>query len=303
MTGPARATFFISTGRCGTQWVYSAFAAAFPGQAVVTHEPILTAYKPRRFLRAGQQLDELLEDPAIASHIAMIRRVLDEGKAYVEAGWPCYPAVPLLVKELGGRVNLVHLVRDPVATALSLATHAVYDRNDWIAEGAISPHDPGVVQRELAPLWNGMTMYEKCLFWWTEINLYGMDLQREFPDVPFLRVKYEALFAADDVTALRSVVTHCGLPFVDNLAGARTQRVDGYQQTGVRTDWSLIHRYPRTLALAKELGYSLDGAVVAGNADRRYGTDPGERRTSRRQKLRAAMRDIVRRFKPRDPTQ
>jgi hypothetical protein len=268
MAESARATFFISTGRCATQWVHKTLADAFPDTAVVTHEPILAAYNPRRFLRAGDRLPELLQDPVVAEHIAMIRRTLGEGRPYVEAGWPCYPALPLLVGELGGRVNFVHLVRNPVFTAFSLATHLVYDRDDWIASGAITPDDPGVVQKELASSWKKMGMYEKCLFWWTEINLYGLDLRREHPTVPYLLVRYEDLFAPGEPATLRRMVEHCGLAFTAELAAARARTVDDFRQKAEPADWELIFRYPRTVSLARELGYPLDAAQSATIEDR-----------------------------------
>ena len=302
MTDSVRATFFISTGRCGTQWVHRTLEDAFPDEAVVTHEPIQAAYRPRRFLRAGARLTALLDDPAVANHVAMIQRVLQLGKIYVEVGWPCYAALPLLARELGGRVNFVHLVRDPVPTALSLATHAVYDRDDWIAEGAISPFDEGVIQKDLAPLWSEMTMYEKCLFWWTEINRYGLELQREHPEIRYLRVRYEDLFAPGEPDALRRLVSHCGLPFVDQLARSRTQRVDRFQQEGAATDWNLIFRYPRTVSLARELGYRLDGGATAEIADqlsRHEADSPTGRELDRSQKLRLGLRSILGSFRVR----
>jgi len=268
MADPVCATFFISTGRCATQWVHRTLADAFPDSAVVTHEPILAAYDPKRFLRAGARLPELLRDPEVAGHVEMIKRTLDAGKPYVEAGWPCYPALPLLARELDGRVAFVHLVRNPVFTAFSLATHVVYDRDDWIAKGAITPDDPGIVQKELASSWKKMTMYEKSLFWWTEINLYGLEVKREHPAVPYLLVRYEDLFAPGEPDTLRRMVEHCGLPFTEALAGVREQTVDGFRQKAEPADWDLIFRYPRTVALARELGYPLDRAQAGAIEDR-----------------------------------
>jgi hypothetical protein len=167
----------------------------------------------------------------------------------------------------------VHLVRNPVFTAFSLATHVVYDRDDWIARGAITPHDPGVVQKELRSSWKQMSMYEKCLFWWTEINLYGLELAREHPDVPYLLVRYEDLFAPGAPETLRRMVEHCGLPFHEALAAAREQTVDGFRQKAEPADWDLIFRYPRTVALARELGYPLDrgqGGTIEDRVSERY---------------------------------
>ncbi len=255
-----RAYFFITTGRCATQWVQKSLEDAYPNEAVVTHEPILAAYEPKRFLRAGDGLSALLDDPEVAAHVAMIERTLDEGKVYVEAGWPCYPALPLLVRELGGRVGFVQLVRHPVFTAMSLASHQVYEREDWIAQGAITPEVPGVVQKELATSWKSMSMYEKCLFWWTEINLYGRELMAEMPEVPYHLVRYEDLFAPGEPTALEALVRFMGLPFTDTLRASRSKTVDGFKQKREPADWERVFRYSKTVRLASELGYDLEAA-------------------------------------------
>jgi len=38
-----------------------------------------------------------------------------------------------------------------------------------------------------------MSPYEKCLFWWTEVNLFGLEFEERFTRVPFLRIKSEKL--------------------------------------------------------------------------------------------------------------
>ena len=256
MTKPAWATFFISTGRCGTQWLSKTLQDAFASQAVVTHEPIRAAYKPRCYLRS-ETLEDMLCDPVVSEHIAGIEATLDGGTAYVEVGWPCYPALPLLARRFRDRIRFVHLVRHPVPTAISLATHRLYERDDWITDGAISPMDPGVVHKELAPAWEALTIYEKCLFWWTEINLYGLELERMQPEVPYLRIRYEDLFASGEPTALQQIVSHCGLAFFPELSAARAQRVDAWQHPGPSVNQRVILKYRHIVELAEQLGYRI----------------------------------------------
>lgn len=162
------AVFFLSTGRCGTQWLYRTLGRVYSRAAVVTHEPIGTAYQPKQYLRAYDRMGELAAIRAVSKHLSDIKKIL-KSRAYIETGWPCYPALPLMISQLNENVRVVHLVRHPIHVALSLATHNVYKRQVWVSRGAIDPFDPGVVQKQLADKWSEMGIYEKCLFWWTEI--------------------------------------------------------------------------------------------------------------------------------------
>jgi hypothetical protein len=264
------ATFFISTGRCATQWFASVLKQHFPDEVVVTHEPIRAAYHPKRNLRAADP-EAVAQDPLVREHLADIEKILASGKSYVETGWPCYPAMPLLAARFGERTRFVHIVRHPVHVALSLATHRIYQRKDWIADAAIDPFDPGVVQKELAPAWTSMGEYEKALFWWTEINLYALEMQKALPVSEFMSIRYEDLFATPAQPQLLANVMHfMGLPHDAKMDAELGQRVDSYVQRTDAIDWRLIFRYPRTCELAESFGYRLDELSDA-DLKRRYG--------------------------------
>jgi hypothetical protein len=248
--------FFLSTGRCGTQWLQGALAATYPDAAVVTHEPIRGAYDPRLYLRAYDKLDELLSSEEVSQHLSYIRETL-KSKTYIETGWPCYPAIPLMIDQLDGRVRIVHLVRHPVHVALSLATHRVYERQDWISRAAINPFDPGIIQKGLADDWAKMGMYERCLFWWTEINLYALELRGRYPDVEFSVVRYEDLFDPEKRT-LESVIRFMNLAYKPSIEELRLKKVDRYHWKSPPVDWELIFKYTQTVALAKQFGYDLN---------------------------------------------
>jgi hypothetical protein len=252
------ATFFISTGRCATQWFASALKQHFPDEVMVTHEPIQAAYHPKRNLR-GMDPEAVAQDPQVREHLADIDRILASGKSYVETGWPCYVAMPLLATRFGERTRFVHIVRHPVHVALSLATHRIYQRNDWIADAAIDPFDAGVVQKELAPKWANMGEYEKALFWWTEINLYALEMRKALPESEFMSIRYEDLFATPaQPQLLAHVMNFMGLPHDPKMDAELGQRVDSYVQQTDDIDWRLIFRYPRTCELAESFGYRLD---------------------------------------------
>jgi hypothetical protein len=248
------ATFVLSTGRCGTQWLQHALAATYPNEAVVTHEPIRGPYQPKSYLRAYDRLSALLSSEEVSRHLAYVSETLTS-RPYIETGWPCYPALPLIADWLGGRIRIVHLVRHPVPAALSLAAHRLYnDRQDWIAGAAISPFDQGVVHKELARDWAGMRPYEKCLFWWTEINLYALELKERLRGVEFLFVRYEDLFGADAQT-LEGLTRFMGLAYKPRLSELRSQHVDRYAWRSPHVDWTLVFKYAQTVDLAGRFGY------------------------------------------------
>jgi len=248
--------FFLSTGRCGTQWLQKTLAAAYPDTAVVTHEPVRGAYDPKLYLRAYDKLDELLSSEEVSKHFSFIREIL-KSKTYIETGWPCYPALPLIMDQLDGTVRIVHLVRHPVYVALSLATHKVYERQDWISRSAISPFDRGVVQKELADVWAKMGMYEKCLFWWTEINLYALELKERRPDIEFSLVRYEDLFGPETQT-LEDLIRFMNLAYDPSIQESRLKNVDRYHWKSPPADWELIFKYAQTVALAEQFGYDFN---------------------------------------------
>jgi hypothetical protein len=250
------AVFVLSTGRCGTQWLCDALASAYGDDVAVTHEPLLAAYQPRRFLRgSAERLRQLGDIPKVAEHIAHIRHQLRD-RPYIETGWPHFAALPWLHEALDGRLRIVHLIRHPVATALSLATHDVYRRNDWIADGALRPGDTGCLQTHLAARWPTMSGYERCLFWWGEIHRYAIDLKRQRPDLPWLSLRFEDLFGADP-EPLQDLVRFCGLPSRLELQRLRGCRIDRYRKKSPPQDWRTIERYPLVMALMQQFGYSL----------------------------------------------
>jgi Sulfotransferase domain len=251
------AVFVLSTGRCGTQWLHDSFSKLYADLAEVTHEPIRTAYQPRRFLRADKaQLANLADIAEVADHVAHIRETL-KTKMYIETGWAHFAALPWLYQALEGRMRVVQLYRNPIATSFSLSTQKLYERDDWITLSALTPQDTGVVQTHLQSQWQQMSHYEKCLFYWTEIHLYGQALQKDHPSWQWHALRFEDLFG-EDVFALRRLLDFCGLPYRHELAQLRKQTKDSYVRKTMPQDWHPIKHYPLTCDLAESLGYNID---------------------------------------------
>jgi Sulfotransferase family len=262
------AIFVLSTGRCGTQWLHNAMATCYGDAILSTHEPLSADYRPRHFFRAAPaQMIALGKVPAVAKHVANIRDCLRH-RPYLEAGWPCYAALPWLYDALDGRLRIVHLTRHPVATAFSMATHNVYGREDWVREGVLTPFDPGCLHQELQSAWPSLSIYEKCLFWWTQIHRYALDMHRERPDIPWLRVSFEDMFShrTEDLDRL---IEFCGLPCRPQLDTLRASSIDRFRFRMLPDDWRKILRQHETVAIAEALGYDI-GDVDAHSLSQRY---------------------------------
>ena len=172
MAGPP-VIAFLSTGRCGTQWLTAGLRALHP-EVHAEHEPLGPLYKPRRYFRRYSDPDVILDVPEVARHL---ERIAASGRTYVETGWPLFPALPLLAQSFPDRLPVVHLTRHPVPSALSHLARRSYagsPRDDaYTRLATLGPEDPGVFQWYYAGTWRQLTPYEKCLFWWTEVHLFG----------------------------------------------------------------------------------------------------------------------------------
>ena len=266
------ATFVLSTGRCGTQWLAKNLSEHYGDLLAVTHEPHNREYLPRRLLGIA----EPAHWPTIAlidRHIATIEQHL-ASKSYIECGWPCYGPLRYFVKRLAGRVRVVHLVRHPIPTAASMVTHLYYhSRPDQMTEKALlMPTDPGVGLPEYRERWAAMSRFEKCLYFGAEITQLGLQYARDL-GIPWLRVRSEDMFAG---AGLDDLLAFIGMPRREPIHAALRNHVDDYLMgTKVRleAEYQSIGRHPRIVAIAREAGYDaldFDPARLAA----RYAFDP-----------------------------
>lgn len=273
---------FLSTGRCGTQWLAAGLRELHP-DVDVEHEPIGPLYKPRRYFRRYRDVEAILEVPEVARHIERIELAV---RPYVETGWPLFPALPLLAARFPHRLRIVHLTRHPVPNALSHLAHSSYagsPRDDAYTRWAtLGPGDPGVFQPRYAGQWERLTPYEKCLFWWTEVHLYALEVPERLTGIPFLRVAAEKLLAGnrgelERLLAFMDLRWHDGWP---DHAGRVVDR--WHHRTDLDVDPMEVVRHPTTVRVAAQLSYDAAHAdVEALQARYRGAPDPGLDRIGR----------------------
>jgi hypothetical protein len=268
------ATFFVSTGRCGTQWLADKLSAHYSDLAVVRHEPFQEDYQPRRYFAAYHRGEDIPLSATLDAHLRAIETTLQRCQ-YIETGWPAYGVLPSLLRRFEGRARVVHLYRHPFATAASLATHQVYDRGDWSEAVSITPSEDGVVQSELrGARWEAMPEYEKCLFWWTELNHFAFTVHRDFPTVPWCSIGFEEMFDGDGRGALSRLLKFLSLPVRESFINSRAERTDTQR---FKASWTLdtidLAMYPMAAKVMDRLGYEDDPLLIQ-QLRRRYSRAP-----------------------------
>lgn len=253
------AAFVLSTGRCGTQWIATSFREVYRDRLDVAHEPLQDKYDARSMLANRSRKDENSQcSPLIAAHLDDIEAGLGE-RSYLECGHPNWAAMPLLVNRFRSRVRIIYLTRHPVPCSYSWLAHGVYQPPilpHIPAKELLSPFDEGVRFSEYQADWGRMSPFEKCLYYWTEVNAFGEELCSRV-DVPWLHLRYEDLF---DANGLDCLLQFLELPVSQSLLELRGTMRDQFRYvTASWDDWRVIANHSPTLALAERLGYDMNG--------------------------------------------
>lgn len=260
------ATFVLSTGRCGTQWLATALAEAYADQLAVEHEPLHSRYQPRKALESAAAAAQLPAE--VLRHMEAIEAQL-QTRAYIECGHPSWSTLPDLIERFRGRVRIIHLVRHPVPTSCSWLTHQAYQPPllPHLPEKILlSPFDAGIRFAEYRARWPTLTPFEKCLYYWTEVNAFGLDLQSRL-ELPWLQLRYEDLFHGEGLGRLLEFLQ---LPPRESILQRRAEVIDQHHSyLATAEPWRVIHDHPRAVAIAQQLGYRVDAIDDAALA-RRY---------------------------------
>ena len=234
------------------------------------HEGLLVDYEPRFYFNAYHRKEDVKFSRAIEDHLSFINNAIQDF-TYIEIGWPGYGALPFILKRFKGRVKIVHLYRHPIRVAASLAAQKVYNKGAWSDALAISPSDYGVTQGYLkGHKWNTMSQFEKCLFWWTEINQFALDLQRDFESIPWMSLKYEEIFSKNSNNGLRRLVNFINLPERESFFNSRSQKTDYASYKSEKTiNINALEMYPKVFELMDKLEYAYDECSIS-EIKRRY---------------------------------
>lgn len=257
---------FISTPRCGTQWIAKYLGKFYGNEATVLHEPILYDYYPRKNL--GRYKSPLLPEnnPNLKQHLDFIQEETKQ-KKYIEVGWQSIAGIAEFYRRFGDRLKVIHLYRNPVFVAVSLVTIDFYTKKhkERHEKAILSPFDDVALLNEYKDLWGEMSRYEKSLYYWTEINLRALEIKYQYGNLPFNSIKFENLFKKNRETSritLVEMLSFMNLNYKNNMLDALKIQHDEYHyRTNLSIDWKNIEKHQQTLALADKLEYGLDNEI------------------------------------------
>jgi hypothetical protein len=263
------AAFILSTGRCGTQWLATALAEAYPDRLAVAHEPLHAGYQARKVLQHTAVANDAPQLPQqVVHHLEAIENRL-ETLPYIECGHPSWSTIPCLAERFRGRVKIIHLVRHPVPTSWSWLTLQAFVPPllpHIKPRTLLTPFDEGSQFAEYRSRWDTLAPFEKCLYYWTEVNAFALALQSRL-DAPWLRLRHEDLFDGDGLGRLLEFLQ---LPPRETILRRRCEVIDDNRSIlPTREDWRVIRDHPRAVAIAQQLGYAVD-AVDELALERRY---------------------------------
>lgn len=205
--------FVISPGRCGTQWLANFLQSSLP-QAKVEHEPLPLAYQPL-YNCAEQPL--LRNKQEIERHLSQVIECLNNGTSYIETGFPCWRHIRWMYREIekntSAKVKVIHLVREPLSNAASLLK-----LNAFVPpilptvpiKEFIRPDSPGVAIAELVPDWQTLSAFNKCIYYWIEVQKEALKLKVELAQDNCLAICFESMFSLQTATdVLRFLQAKC----------------------------------------------------------------------------------------------
>lgn len=227
----------------------------YADELCVEHEPLNNAYQPRLVLGLGTPHDlEPGQAEPVLQHLRSIERHL-LSRNYLETGFPCWSTLSHLARHFEGRIRIVHLTRHPVTTAFSWLTQGFYQpplAPHLAYKELLNPFDAGVSFPEYQDVWESLSPYEKCLYFWAEVTQFGFSLREKLAP-PWLQIRYEDIFDGDGLERLKEFL---GLSRTAIASIDTSKKVDKFRFTSHSwADPGLVARHPQVLRLAESLGY------------------------------------------------
>lgn len=261
---------FINAGRSGSSYLYNIFSNYLAQEYYSSHESLksnITLPKVNNRAYTKTEVDKILkENPSIDDWIIKVREQLLE-KTVIEFGWTFAHLAPVLAHLFPNQFKVILLHRNPVFFAASRATMGNYYHNSFYNDKSheISPFDDNSSIKYYKDKWNSMTPFEKCMYWWYNIALEGLEFSEYFPAVPFLIIKSEDIF--NNKKELEKIIEFVGqntnlLPDVinvgQNLLIART-----YESFPLNDSWQSYKKHPKIIELAIQLGHEFNDQVIS----------------------------------------
>lgn len=254
---------FLCTPRCGTQWFAQNLSDVYAKEAITSHEPVGNDYNLKANLGIHDVSVKKKNNTKLENHFIFIEN-LTKHKTYIEVGWQSIAGLSEFYERFEDRLKLIHLYRNPVNVAASLVTHNWYTSKvkERFEKSALNPFDEVAILKGYRSRWEGLTLFEKALYYWTEINLRALEIRYRYPRIPFYSLKFEDLFQENiegSRITLFEVLSFMELNYDEKMLEAVKVPHDGYRyRTSYKMDWENVFEHPQTVALATKLGYHFD---------------------------------------------
>ena len=207
--------FVISPGRCGTQWLGKALRAQLDNKYRIEHEPVNFDYAPTINSPSSPLV---INEEKITVHLESILATLKSGLGYIETGFPNWRHIAWLQQKIsvehGYAVKFIRIKREPVANALSLLK-----LNAFVPP--LLPHLPcktfmrptanDACLSEMSEFWSVLSPFEKCLYYWAEVQIQANKYQLKVDTDYWLDVSFEQLFLNN---SMKRILDFLGEPFL-----------------------------------------------------------------------------------------
>jgi len=259
MKTPSNICVTITTGRSGSTYLSNVFESAFGAGHGVLHESLhpgkaKPAFHHRRFDGGA------IEDPEVAVHLDTLKALAEFGPV-VDFGWILGSLAPACRSAFGQRLRVLAITNHPVAVAASFAVRGHYFRNKNPA-WAISPLHERVVFPQYGDRWSAMTPFEKGLYRWLEITLFGLDFKERFPEVPCLTFRSDEIF--NNAINLRRIAEFVGFSGAEPRHEAgRNEATDNHvERWPIGREWKRVFDMPDVVSLAESMGFDMSEAEI-----------------------------------------
>ena len=275
-------TLTVSTGRCGTSFLYHSLYESFVDSERVSNPWITHEFLDTSIVKTGKthrsyNQDDITKLKKIPEVTALIDRWSEISRTdpVVDFGWTMRSLIPMFIDLFGMRVKIIFVHRNPVEISASFANMGAYYDPSYTPDGqrkiwSINPGNQKCIHSEYSQRWSTMSRFEKCLFMWLEVSEYAAELHQRFPQNEYLNVSSSSLFS--DQETLNKVAKFCGfdgIPLRSSRKNKLTQRSQEQYPLSNREALS-VFSHPEVISMANKLGYELTEENVLDSTKKYY---------------------------------
>lgn len=271
----------LGVGRSGTTFAHNQLKILLAGRAHVLHEDInARTARVRQYFRCveTERVEAALSEPTVRQWLERVRALAAEKPVVITGGTTSHLA-PAMRQLFGDRLRTIHVYRHPVNVAAAMYVGAWStnwsntrsfdaDPTGWV----LTPDDPHVRFRSLAPAWAGLGPFARIAYNWLERTAAALEFTRLYPEVRHADLKAEVdVFRSDRY--IQEIVRLLELNPTGLAELPTTSQNAGWgrslEERPLGEAWRQIFDVPEVIELATRLGYGFEPSGIEANT-RRY---------------------------------